>query len=72
MSQSYNIQKKIIEKVFQGAYFRSGVTGYCHELVGTDGTQYPPFVSMVKFIFIFKHGVQTLHIIEYCMPINLN
>ena len=56
MSQSYNIQKKCIKKVFQGAYFRSGVTGYCHELVGTDGTQYPPFVSMVKFIFIFKHG----------------
>ncbi|XP_023349462.1 lysosome membrane protein 2 isoform X2 [Eurytemora carolleeae] len=33
---------------------RSGVTGYCHELVGTDGTQYPPFVSMDNDIWLFS------------------
>ncbi len=26
---------------------RSGVTGMCHDLAGTDGTQYPPFVPKV-------------------------
>jgi len=33
---------------------RSGVEGYCHDLAGTDGTQYPPFVNKDNNLWMFS------------------
>jgi len=33
---------------------RSGLTGMCHDLAGTDGTQYPPFVPKDQDLWLFS------------------